>query len=128
MSSPLSRSLRPLLWGLASGALVSSNAWSAGTGYLFVSSEKDHLVTVLDGETFEVVKRIPTGRRPRHMQFGPDRRQIYIAASNENSIDIIDVEQLAVVSRIPGIEDPELFDLSPDGQTLYISLEDDGAL
>ena len=36
-----------------------------GTGYLFISNEKDHTVTVLDGKTFDVIKNIQTGRRPR---------------------------------------------------------------
>ena len=103
-------------------------AYAKGTGYLFVSSEKDNNITVLDGKTYEVVKRIGTEARPRHLQFNPDKTQIYAAAGDGNAIDVIDVAKMELVDRIGEIDDPELFDLSPDGKTMYISLEDDGAL
>ena len=101
---------------------------AAGTGYLFVSSEKDHAVTVLDGETYEVVKQIRTAARPRHLAFNPDRTRLYAACGEGNAIDIIDVGALELVDRIGPIDDPEAFDFSPDGGTMYISLEDDAQL
>lgn len=102
--------------------------YAQSTGYLFVSSEKDNNITVLDGKTYEVVKRIGTAARPRHLQFNPDKTQIYVAAGDGNAIDVIDVAKLELVDRIGDIDDPELFDLSADGKTMYISLEDEGAL
>jgi len=103
-------------------------AEATGTGYLFVSSEKDHVVTVLDGKSYEVVKQIGTAARPRHMAFSPDRTRVYVACGDGDAIDIIDVATLSLVDRILGIDDPEAFDFSPDGKTLYISLEDDAKL
>ena len=101
---------------------------AAGTGYLFVSSEKDHAITVLDGETYEVVKQIRTAARPRHLAFSPDRSRLYAACGDGNAIDIIDVAAQELVDRIGPIDDPEAFDFSPDGETMYISLEDDAQL
>lgn len=98
------------------------------TNRLFISSEKDNNISVLDAKTFEVIKRIGTAARPRHLQFNPDKTLIYAACGDGNAIDIIDVEKMELVDRIDAIDDPELFDFSPDGKTLYISLEDDGAL
>ena len=103
-------------------------ALGEGTGHLFVSSEKDHAVYVLDGETHEIVKAIRTAARPRHLQFNPERTLIYAACGDGNTIDIIDVAKLELVDRIGPIDDPEAFDLSPDGRIMYISLEDAGAL
>lgn len=108
--------------------LVASPCFAKGTGHLFVSSEKDNNISVLDANTFEVVKRIGTAARPRHLQFSPDHSRIYAACGDGAAIDVIDVAKLELVERIAGIEDPELFDISADGKTLYISLEDDGAL
>lgn len=117
------------LVAMAAAMLVMSPAtWAAGTGYLFVSSEKDHAITVLDGETYEVVKRIRTAARPRHLAFSPDHSRLYAACGEGNAIDIIDVAALELVDRIGPIEDPEAFDFSPDGETMYISLEDDAQL
>lgn len=114
---------------LAVGALfLSSTLLAKGTGYIFISSEKDNEVTVLDAKTYDLVKKIETSERPRHMQFNPDRTQIYAACGDGEAIDIISVANLKVVDKIEDIEDPEAFDLSPDGRYMYVSLEDDGAL
>lgn len=109
-------------------AAMASPVVAAGTGYLFVSSEKDNVVTVLDGETYEIFKEIGTAARPRHLQFSPDQTKIYVAAGDGDAIDIIDVGSLELVGRIDAIPDPELFDLSAEGGTMYISLEDDAKL
>lgn len=113
------------LAGVASAVIAFAPAtWAAGTGYLFVSSEKDHAIAVLDGKTYEVVKQIRTGARPRHLAFNPDHTRLYAACGEGNSIDIIDVGTLELVDRIAPIDDPEAFDFSPDGETMYITLED----
>ena len=117
------------LGAVAAGMMaMGSTTQAAGTGYLFVSSEKDHAITVLDGKTYEVVKQIRTAARPRHLAFNPERSLLYAACGEGNAIDIIDVGALELVDRIGPIEDPEAFDFSPDGETMYISLEDDAQL
>ena len=122
--------IRTTLPAIACAAVLAfvPSAWAAGTGYLFVSSEKDHAITVLDGQSYEVVKQIRTAARPRHLAFNPDRTRLYAACGEGDAIDIIDVARLELVDRIGPIEDPEAFDFSPDGGTMYISLEDDAQL
>ena len=94
------------------------HAWAAGTGYLFVSSEKDHAVSVLDGESYALVKQAPhRAARPRHLRFTPDRSRIYVACGDGDAIDVIDVASLELVDRIGPIGDPEAFEFSPDGET-----------
>ena len=119
---------RTLVLVLAALAACAPATWAAGTGYLFVSSEKDHAITVLDGESYKVVKRIRTAARPRHLAFSPDGSRIYAACGDGNAVDIIDVATLELVDRIGPIDDPEAFDFSPDGETMFISLEDDAQL
>ena len=104
--------------------VIGPPARAAGTGYLFVSSEKDHAITVLDGQTYEVVKRIRTAARPRHLAFNRDHSRLYAACGDGNAIEIIDVAALELVDRIGPIDDPEAFGFSPDGETMYVSLED----
>lgn len=119
------------LVALCTAALLtlSTASFAKGTGYVFVSSEKDNVVTVLDSnKDYAVVKQIETGDRPRHIAFNEDRTKIYAACGEGESIDVIDVEKLEVTDRIEEIEDPEAFDVSSDGKQMYISLEDDGAL
>ncbi|WP_417519876.1 beta-propeller fold lactonase family protein [Minwuia sp.] len=120
--------IRSLLMAGVAALSLSTATLAKDTGLLFVSSEKDNAVYVLDGSTYAVVKTIPTAARPRHLQFDPARERIFVACGRGNAIDIIDVASLALVDRIDGIDDPELFDFSKDGRTLFISLEDDSAL
>ena len=54
---------RPLL--LAAATLLTFAASPALAVQIFVSNEKDNTVTVVDGNTLEVVKTIRTARRPR---------------------------------------------------------------
>ena len=113
---------------LAAAMALPLSAGAAGTGHLFVSSEKDAAIQVLDGKTHEVIKEIGTAARPRHMIFDAKQEKIYVACGDGDAIDVIDVASLSLVDRITGIDDPEIIELSPDGNTLYISLEDDGEL
>ena len=126
------KTIRTMLQWIGAGTLLAASAvsttWAAGTGYLFVSSEKDHAVSVLDGDSYALVKQIRTAARPRHLQFTPDRSRIYVACGDGDAIDVIDVARLELVDRIGPIGDPEAFEFSPDGETLYISLEDDAQL
>ena len=126
------KTVRTMSQWIGAGTLLAASAvsttWAAGTGYLFVSSEKDHAVSVLDGESYALVKQIRTAARPRHLRFTPDRSRIYVACGDGDAIDVIDVARLELVDRIGPIGDPEAFEFSPDGETLYISLEDDAML
>ena len=126
------KTVRTMSQWIGAGTLLAASAvsttWAAGTGYLFVSSEKDHAVSVLDGDSYALVKQIRTAARPRHLRFTPDRSRIYVACGDGDAIDVIDVARLELVDRIGPIGDPEAFEFSPDGETLYISLEDDAQL
>lgn len=106
-------------------ALPAGAALAKDTGYIFISSENDNAVTVLDGKTFQVVKAIPTGERPRDMKLTADREQIFVIASNSERVDVIDIAKLEVVRSIDVGEDPEMFDFSKDGSKIYVSNEDD---
>ena len=100
-----------LLGTLAPGRPVSA----AGTGRIFVSSERDHSLTVLDSKTLEKVGLVKTGNRPRHLRFSGDRKLLYVAASDADRVDIVDVAAMKVVDKLEVGANPEVFDISPDG-------------
>ena len=60
---------------------MSSSVFGAGTGNILVSNEMDNTVTFIDGETFEIIKIIPTGERPRDLRWHKENTQLLIAAS-----------------------------------------------
>ena len=123
---------RPLPAATAAATLalaLLAPAAQAATGLAYVSSEKDHALTIIDPKAMAVVGTIPTCKRPRHMQFTPTApRLLMVACSDSGQADLIDLATRKSVGRVPLGEDPELFDLSPDGRTLYVSNEEDGEL
>src|SRR3569832_1761903 len=116
---------------LASAAGVSTllpgSARAAGTGQIFVSTEKGNEVVVLD-PSFTVIKRIATSRRPRDMHFTADHSQIFVACGDDDAIDIIDVGTLEVIDSIPTGPSPEVFAFSADGKAVYVSDEENSQL
>jgi DNA-binding beta-propeller fold protein YncE len=103
-------------------------AHAAGTGKVFVSSEKDNTVAVIDGTKMELLASPLACKRPRHMQLSADRSAIYIACSDDHRIVLWNIATGKVTERYQVGEDPEAFDLSPDGRTLFASNEEDSEL
>ena len=110
---------------VGSAMLWTAAANAAGTGYIFVSNEQDNTVSVIDGASFEVIKVIKTGQRPRDMRWSADKTRLMVAASVDDRIDVIDVASLEVIGTLPAGEDPEIFDVDPSGEILVASNEDD---
>src|SRR5271156_186087 len=92
---------------------------------ILVSNEKDNTVTVLDGQTYAVIKTVPVGARPRGIALSKDGKTLYICTSDADHIEALDIDSLNVTRTLPSGPDPELFTLSPDGKILYVSNEDD---
>src|SRR3569832_1567047 len=112
---------------LASAAGISNllpgSARAAGTGRIYVSTEKGNEVVVLDS-SFAVIKRIATSRRPPGMHFTTYHSQIFVAGGDDDAIDVIDVSTLEVVDSIPTGPSPEVFAFSADGKIVYVSDEE----
>ena len=119
------RMLKRLCFALLAPWAASSTSLAAGTGYIFVSNEASNNVTVIDGESFEVVKTIETGERPRDMRWNADKTKLLVAASGDDRIEVIDVATLEVAGTIEAGEDPEIFHLDPSGKILVAANEDD---
>jgi PQQ-dependent catabolism-associated beta-propeller protein len=113
---------------LAFSALLSTAAHAKNTGRIFVSSEKDNAIAIVDGARGEIVASPAVCRRPRHMQLSPDRQQLYVACSDDHAVLVWDVAAGKPVARLDVGADPEMFDLSPDARMLYVSNEEDSAL
>jgi PQQ-dependent catabolism-associated beta-propeller protein len=113
---------------IAALAWLAGGAQAAGSGLLFVSSEKDNALAVIDIARAEVTGAVPLCKRPRHMQLGPDRKRLFVACSDGNHIAVWDIASRKLVDKLDVGADPEMFDISPDGKMLYASNEEDSAL
>ena len=92
---------------------------------VYVSSEKDNTITVIDGDSLEVINTVSVGNRPRGIELSPNGKYLYICASDDNTIEVMDTDTLRLVGQLPSGPDPELLTVSPDGKTLYVANEDD---
>ena len=79
---------RPILLATIATLLL-GDASPALADTIFVSNEKDNTVTVIDGKTLEVLKTIPTARRPRGIIASPDGKEVYVAAGDGDIMDVI---------------------------------------
>ena len=113
---------------LAAALLLASGAQSRETGQVFVSSEKDNTLVMVDVARAETTGSAPVCKRPRHLQLSPDRSRLYVACSDGNHIAVWDIAARKVVEKLEVGDDPEMFDISPDGRMLYASNEEDSAL
>src|SRR3984893_18003828 len=98
---------------------------------IYISEEADKTLTVVDGKTLEVTKRIPLSGNPNLVDMTPDGRWIYVAiaqtwddlsefpqikANASGGVDVIDTVSLANIKTIPikgGIHD---LNVTPDGK------------
>src|SRR3954463_5053417 len=98
------------------------------SGLAYISSEKDHAITMVDLKTLSVLGVISTCKRPRHMQRLSGGTQLMVACSDSGRADLIDLATRRSIGSLPLGDDPEIFDLSPDGRMAYVSAEEEGAL
>jgi len=98
---------------------------------IYISEEATNTVTVFDGKTLQVTKRIPLSGNPNLIDITPDGRTIYVAialtyddvsdfpqikANASGGVDVIDTVSLTNVKTIPirgGIHD---LNVTPDGK------------
>ena len=93
----------------------------------FISSEKDHALTLLDLKSQTVVGTVPTCERPRNLLRTPDGKQVLVICGDSGQADVIDLATRKSVRRVPVGSDAELADLSADGRTLYVTRDEDAS-
>ena len=92
---------------LCTGSLLAAHAHAYS---VYVSSEKDNLITVIDGESLEKRGEAKVGQRPRGIALSLDNRLLYVCASDEDRIEVLNLETLKVTHTLPSGPDPELLD------------------
>lgn len=110
---------------LLAGLFAFSLSTSTFAYSIFVSNEKDNTISIIDGDSLEVVETVDVGQRPRGIVLSNDGTLLYMCTSDDNHVEVLDVESLKVLHTLPSGPDPELMALSPDGRYLYIANEDD---
>ncbi len=97
---------------------------------MFVASEAADLVHVIDVESGEIIKDIPTDVRPRRFALTPDQRELWVSAELSGMVDIIDVATFEVIADIAFLPTgfrraqvtPVDLLITKDGELAYVAL------
>ena len=102
---------------------------------IYVSEQSDFTLTVIDGKTLQVTKKIPLSGNPNLVDITPDGRFLYVAialtyndlsefpqikANATGGVDVIDTASLSNVKTVPikgGVHD---LNVTPDGKYVIV--------
>jgi len=89
-------------------------------GMLYVTTELDHSVTVIDPKTLKVVGSIPTGQAESHMfVISHDGRRGYTANVGPGTVSVLDIKARKVLKIIPISGNTQRISISPDDKWVF---------
>lgn len=81
---------------------------------IFVLNSLDADVSVIDPVTWQVVKRVPTGKEPHHLYLTPDEKSVIVANAAGNTLTFLDPHTGEVQRTLRHVADPYHLRFSPD--------------
>jgi YVTN family beta-propeller protein len=130
---------------------LTSIVWVLGCGHksqhesstIFVSSEDNGTIAVIDGATRAVERTISIGKRPRGLRVSHDGRWLFAAVSGSpkggpgvdertlppadrsaDGIAVVDLSTFTVTRVLSSGQDPETFAVSADDKRIFVSNEE----
>jgi YVTN family beta-propeller protein len=98
-------------------------------GLLYVTTEVDRTITVIDPETLKVAGTIPTGQPESHMlAITSDGRRGYTANVSPGTVSVLDMEARKVITIIPVCRIAQRIALSTDDRWVFTSDQDEPRL
>lgn len=90
---------------------------SADGTRIYVSSEAQRSVMVVDARTMEIIKTIPLSARPNNIALTPDGRKLYVGIIvPPGAVDVIDTQRMEVIKTMPHPGGVHNVYVTPDGQ------------
>ena len=91
-------------------------------GLLYVTTELDKTVAIIDPRTFKIVGKIPTGQPESHMlAIAPDGKRGYTANVGPGTVSVLDMGTRKTVAIIPVASHVQRISVSPDGRWVFTS-------
>src|SRR5215469_1923722 len=91
-------------------------------GLLYVTTELDHSVAIIDPRTFKILGKIPTGQPESHMlAIGRDGERGYTANVGPGTVSVLDMVARKTVAIIPVATHVQRISISPDGRWVFTS-------
>ena len=89
-------------------------------GLLYVTTEIDKTVTIIDPKTFQIVGSIPTGQPESHMlAITPDGKRGYTANVGPGTVSVLDMEGRKTITVIPVSGQVQRISVSVDGSMAF---------
>jgi DNA-binding beta-propeller fold protein YncE len=91
-------------------------------GLLYVTTELDQAITVIDPKTLKIVGKVPTGQPESHMlAISGDGRWGYTANVGPGTVSVLDLEARKVVKVIAISKNTQRISISPDNSMVFTS-------
>jgi YVTN family beta-propeller protein len=89
-------------------------------GMLYVSTELDHSITIIDPKTLKIVGSIPTGQAESHMfVISHDGLRAYTANVGPGTVSVLDIKARKVLAIIPISGNTQRISISPDDKWVF---------
>jgi YVTN family beta-propeller protein len=91
-------------------------------GLLYVSTELDNSITVIDPASLKILHAIPTGQTESHMFcISSDNKRIYTANVGPGTVSVLDVPSKKTIATIPIAKVTQRISISPDDKWVFTS-------
>ena len=91
-------------------------------GLLYVSTELDNTISIVDPKTMKIVGSVPTGQPESHMfVLSHDGKRAYTANVGPGTVSVIDLDARKVLKVIPISANTQRISISTDGKMVFTS-------
>lgn len=91
-------------------------------GLLYVTTELDKAVTIIDAHSLEIIGKVPTGQAESHMlAISPDGSKGYTANVGPGTVSVLDLAGRKTLAVIPVAGHVQRISLAPDGHWAFTS-------
>jgi DNA-binding beta-propeller fold protein YncE len=91
-------------------------------GLLYVTTELEQAITIVDPKTLKIVGQIPTGQPESHMlAISHDGRRGYTANVGPGTVSVLDMEARKTLTVIPISGETQRISISPDDKMVFTS-------
>ena len=95
-------------------------AFGPKDGLLYVTTELDHSVTIIDPKTLKIVGSVPTGQPESHMlALSHDGRRGYTANVGPGTVSVLDLVARKTLAVIPVSSKTQRISISPDDRMVF---------
>ena len=91
-------------------------------GMLYVTTELDQTISIIDPHTLKMIGTVPTGQAESHMlAISPDGKRGYTANVGPGTVSVLDLEARKTITVIPVAPVVQRISLSVDGRLVFTS-------